>query len=388
VSVEASNVLTARWAACLDGASTVLSGASVHPLLALLAQAAHGPARDELTAVASQGGAQGGDLAAVLAGSPTTQMALGVWSKADVPLTDWWISVVHEALRGTLTGDRASDQAALDAWAAEQTGGLIPTMPVSVNSDTLMVLASALAVTTTWVHSFTDRPIRPTNGPWAGRAVAGLMRTTAGLAPLAVTTTAAGALTLLTVRGDQDVDVVLALGEPDRAAAEVVPAALAALGTTGGTPTDGPGVTSHTIDADDDTPELFVETVRFGVRADHDLLAHADVFGLRTASDTSRGHFPGISDTPLAVDQARQAAMATFTSDGFKAAAITALAMAAGAMPAHGHRSRKLRVQVTFDRPFGFLAVHRPTGLILVAGWVADPEEASDAYPLAGALPR
>jgi hypothetical protein len=28
---------------------------------------------------------------------------------------------------------------------------------------------------------------------------------------------------------------------------------------------------------------------------------------------------------------------------------------------------------VTFDRPFGFLAVHRPTGLVVVAGWVAAP---------------
>jgi hypothetical protein len=54
---------------------------------------------------------------------------------------------------------------------------------------------------------------------------------------------------------------------------------------------------------------------------------------------------------------APQAAMATFTADGFKAAAITALAMAAGSMPAHERRSRKLRVQVTFDRPFGFVAV-------------------------------
>lgn len=383
MTVEAANALTARWAAHLDGTSTVLSGACVYPLLTLLAQAAHGRAREELSAVAGQGG----DLATVLAGSPTTQMALGVWSSADVPLTGWWTSVVPEALRGKFTGDLAADRAALDTWAAEQTGGLIPTMPVSLSADTLMVLASALAVTTTWAHRFTDRPIRATDGPWAGRALAGLMRTTAGLAPLSVAGTAAGPLTLLTVRGDQDVDVVLALGEPDRTAADIVPAAITALGTAGGTQTDGPGITSYTVDADDDTPELFVETVRFSVRAEHDLLTYADVFGLRAASDTSRGHFSGISDTPLAVDQAKQAAMATFTADGFKAAAITAIAMAAGAMPAHERRSRKLRVVVQFDRPFGFLAVHRPTGMVLVAGWVADPEKAGNAYLEAGIMP-
>jgi hypothetical protein len=32
---------------------------------------------------------------------------------------------------------------------------------------------------------------------------------------------------------------------------------------------------------------------------------------------------------------------------------------------------RILRLDV--DRPFGFLAVHRDTGLVLVAGWVTDP---------------
>ncbi|GGV14111.1 hypothetical protein GCM10010182_38300 [Actinomadura cremea] len=31
-------------------------------------------------------------------------------------------------------------------------------------------------------------------------------------------------------------------------------------------------------------------------------------------------------------------------------------------------------LDVTFDRPFGFLARHRPTGLVLLAGWVADPD--------------
>jgi len=34
----------------------------------------------------------------------------------------------------------------------------------------------------------------------------------------------------------------------------------------------------------------------------------------------------------------------------------------------------KRLVRVSFDRPFGFLAVHRRTGLVLVAGWVDDPD--------------
>ncbi|WP_332838981.1 hypothetical protein [Nocardia bovistercoris] len=62
---------------------------------------------------------------------------------------------------------------------------------------------------------------------------------------------------------------------------------------------------------------------------------------------------------------------ARFTSGGFEAAAVTAIGMARAAAPS---QSRRIRcVEVTFDRPFGFLAVHRPTGLAIVAGWVATP---------------
>ncbi|BCK67125.1 hypothetical protein Srufu_010780 [Streptomyces libani subsp. rufus] len=67
----------------------------------------------------------------------------------------------------------------------------------------------------------------------------------------------------------------------------------------------------------DGAPSLRLTTTGFTVGADHDLLERADLFGLATAADTSRGHFP--------------------------------------------------------DRPFGFLAVHRASGLVLVAGWVATP---------------
>jgi hypothetical protein len=44
-------------------------------------------------------------------------------------------------------------------------------------------------------------------------------------------------------------------------------------------------------------------------------------------------------------------------------------------MPYRPPITRQLRVTVRFDRPFGFLAVDRPTGLVLLAGWVDDPEE-------------
>jgi hypothetical protein len=66
----------------------------------------------------------------------------------------------------------------------------------------------------------------------------------------------------------------------------------------------------------------------------------------------------------LAIGQARQAVMARFSATGFETAAVTAMAMAAGAA-----LSAKA-LYVNLERPFGFIAVHRPTGVPVVAGWV------------------
>jgi serine protease inhibitor len=116
---------------------------------------------------------------------------------------------------------------------------------------------------------------------------------------------------------------------------------------------------------------LRIQLPPFEIRSSHNLLADPGLFGLRTATDPGRGHFSAVSDTPLAVDQATQNALARFTREGFEAAAVTAIgfAVAAALFPPR----RTVEIAVTFDRPFGFLAVHRPTGLVVVAGWIEQP---------------
>jgi len=106
----------------------------------------------------------------------------------------------------------------------------------------------------------------------------------------------------------------------------------------------------------------------------HDLLENAELFGLTAAARRNEdGWFPEISEAPLMVQAAAQDATATFSAEGFVAAAVTAVAMMAGsAGPSFEHTVRHLTAR--FDRPFGFLAVHRPTGLVIACGWVADPE--------------
>lgn len=43
-----------------------------------------------------------------------------------------------------------------------------------------------------------------------------------------------------------------------------------------------------------------------------------------------------------------------------------------GAARVPSHRVRQAEFEV--DRPFGFLAVDRESGLVLFAGWVTDPD--------------
>jgi hypothetical protein len=67
--------------------------------------------------------------------------------------------------------------------------------------------------------------------------------------------------------------------------------------------------------------------------------------------------------------------MAQFGALGFRAAAVTAFGISVGGIP----RLRWLvtSVKATFDRPFGFLALHRHSRLVPAEGWVTDPQ----AYP-------
>ncbi|MEU0896593.1 hypothetical protein [Streptomyces massasporeus] len=63
--------------------------------------------------------------------------------------------------------------------------------------------------------------------------------------------------------------------------------------------------------------------------------------------------------------------MAKFGASGFEAAAVTAFGAVAGGLP--DLRYVTTQISAAFDRPFGFLALHRHTRLVLTAGWGTDP---------------
>jgi len=379
--VAAANDLTGRWCRRLgQSGDFVLSGCGVWPLLGILADAANEPARTELAAAAGVAVEQSRTAAlallAELDGAESVSAALGAWVSDDIDLHEQWVRSLPDGTVERLTG-----QAALDAWATRHTGGLIGRFPLDITPETLLVLATAIVAKTAWRTPFNDDVLEPVSGPWSGHRGPGLARYSTDLADAAVLIGAAP-VTRVAVRGTGDLDVHLLLG--DDSPAEVLAAGLGALdGSIEARPARqvtpvataahdlavAPGLllrhTRATADA------LRITLPPFEIGSAHGLLEDPDLFGLRTATDPSTGHFPALSDTPLRIDQAAQHARARFTREGFEAAAVTAVGMVRAAALLRPHDT--IELAATFDRPFGFLAVHRPTGLVVVAGWVAQP---------------
>ncbi|MEU6185313.1 serpin family protein [Nocardia sp. NPDC047038] len=379
--VGAANALTARWCAAAGERDFVVSGAGVWPLLALLASAADGPARDDLTTAtglpAADGQAAALRLLDDLERAEAVSAALGVWVRRDLPLHEPWSQSLPESVLARLAG-----QSELDSWAARHTDGLIERFPLTVDPETLLVLATALVAKTKWQVPFDVGTLAPEDGPWRGHRGPGLSRTSRDLTNAAILD-ASEPVTRVVVEGVADLDVHLLLGTG--APGAVLETGLAAL--SGGVPirsdlpvgTKGPGLNVRTEPVVPNTGRLRVQLPPFEVRSTHDLLTAPGLFGLTAATDCTHGHFPAISPDPLCVGQGAQEVLARFGHEGFEAAAVTAFALrAAAAVLRHDYAPV---VSVVFDRPFGFLAVHRPTGLAVVAGWIATAPTSSPDVP-------
>lgn len=391
-AVRAVNAMTARWArAAVADEGTVLAAAGVWPLLALLTGGSGGPARQELEGALGVGAdaatALGGEVLGALDGMDGVAAATGLWTRQDLPIRPEWEAALPPGVRSTLTGDGERDRKELSAWASRRTRGAIAEMPVPLTPATRLVLAGALTVRTDWVQPFQPGRLTPRNGPWRDRSPAGLTRFTDDLdgALRVVPDTPAGPLTLSRVAGGNGLDVRLVLGTEGVPGGEVLEAGIGAVaGRYAGRPGSAlmpgeawPGVQVMEVPSWDPTPRMTLTTPQFTVKARHDLLRRAGLFGLRIAQDTSRGHFPGISPAALALSSAEQSMTASFSAEGFRAAAVTAFSLAPGSAPPQ--RTAKL-ISVRYERPFGFLAVHRATGLVLAAGWVTEPEAAPDNH--------
>ena len=376
-AVQAANTLTARWCTRLGADDFVLSGAGLWPLLALLASAADEQAGAELAAALGRpvdtAQQEALELIDVLRTGVSTTAALGLWTRDGIPLHEEWASGLPQGVMRTLT-----DQAALDQWASAETDGLIDKFPLQLTPAIVLVLASALAARVKWRTPFEGYP-RDRNWESAQPDQQQLSRTTYDLGIAAVLD---GTVTRVVVEGDGDVDVHLLLGEQQPA--EVLATGLRELsGEAQVLPAsdldgDGPGLTVRRVPSSHPNDMVCLALPSFEITAKHDLMNNVDLFGLRSLSESDTSHLPLLSPVPLFVSEGVQDVLARFFAEGFEAAAVTAFGIAVGsAMPRE--RYEVTRVDVTFDRPFGFIAVHRPSRLAVVAGWVDSPFEAGDS---------
>jgi serine protease inhibitor len=378
--ITAANELTRRWLTARAEVPAVASGLGIWPLLAVLATGAVEATLEELLEAAGidigQAAAVPAALLDAVRSAPALSLALAAWAGPEVTLDPEWVAGLPGDAIGALTGDPSIDKPVLDEWASRNTGGLIDRMPVDLNAPIELLLATALSVRTKWRTEFEEQYGPFQSGPWKDRGK--VLRASYREEVLRVGPDAA----VLTVSGHDDIDVLLAIGREEAAPQEVMSTLIdAAADARWGSPASvaAPAFGVTFFEYQSSTPQTAPETnavvPAFTLNTDLDLLEDAAVLGLELASDDEFAQFDRLAAQRLYISQAKQACTAVFSATGFEAAAVTAFGMAfAGAAPPqliHKHRC----AEVTFNRPFAYLARHRPSGLILIAGWVAEPGE-------------
>jgi hypothetical protein len=374
------NQLTSRWSKELQAEqTTVLSGAGALGLLAALLALADGDARAELAAAtgleASGAGRVADELVRTLNASRGTSAGVGLWVGRELELDPGVGSLLREAVVDTIP----ADPAVLHAWASAATRGLIDTFPVAPTAETLLVVAAVLAADADWVDAFDEGMGHWASGAewigWLSRSCADLDQASLlkrdGVTVSRVVCETTASFDVHVVAGDATDSPGIVLGlavDSLDGDAEVVVGSDLELGESGGC------LVVEMSAAWEPEPRLTVTLPVFDIAAGHDLLAKAELFGLQAASDRTRGHFPGLAARPLAVEHATQSVVASFSSQGFRAGAVSVASMMAGAGMPPGSAQV---VRVAFDRPFGFLVVDRSSRLVLFAGWVADPSQAA-----------
>lgn len=364
-------------------------------LLALAGPAAAGDARAALTEAldADPDDAAAEARALLAAPHPMVAAATALWERTPADeLAAWRAALPENTERGPLP-----DQAALDAWARERTGGLIDRFPVDVAPDTLLVLASALATRVSWADPFDTAPGTDlgAGSAWAGRLSRVLRTPPFGHRCWVAATDRAGDVAVHAVparTGDDGAGmlVVSVAAAPEVPAADVLAAAQELASAAALIPDSVPGRLSlfdlplgetplwtlrekpvNTFAPDGREERATAVLPCWSARSGHDLTAPG--FGFDAAARVL-GELLGLAGPGF---DAAQSAVARFGRYGFEAAAVTAFGMVAGLPPEGVARVAELR----FGHPYAVVAVTTdPAGgpwhaLPVYSAWVADPEE-------------
>jgi hypothetical protein len=362
----------------------VASALGLWLLLALVAPATSGSARDRLEGALGTDADDAAARATALLATPhpAVHAAVALWARRaflDTPFASW-----AEGLPATVEQGDMPSQAAADAWAERNTFGLVARFPVEITSITAIVLASALATDVAWAQPFVTAPAAELGGPFGGSITVAL-RAHHEHTRAFVETEAAGLVAVHAADAVTGLRVLSVIAAPDVAPGRVHVAARAVAAMLGGDPAaparpvdlfDLPVGEGHawTLTEDerevrelgdgDRTQRITTFLPAWSAHSDHDLL-----------------DAPGVPDVLPALDgfllpkhrpaelEVRQSAVAECTRHGFRAAAVTAMAVRLGSALPPPRRVRHREAIVRFARPYAVLAVAQDEAPDEERGW-------------------
>jgi hypothetical protein len=374
--------------------ASVCSPLGVWLLLCACLRAAEDPEREELEAVVGCSQSEASVLLdAFLESVPSAiQVALALWARDEVltdQLTAWMVALPAAIDRGAIPTQQDAN-----TWAESNTFGLIREFPMSVERFDL-VLASALATQISWRDPYTVALASETfapSSPWAG-AVRRVLWTDRTWRSAIVDTAAAGVVAVHQAIAREELVVICVSADPAvprvdvlAAAHEINERANANNELPRRSLFDIPLGQGHSWTIDEREREAQQPGQRFEtisgvalpawwIESRLKLLA-SPAFGAKTAT---RVLHDLIGDGP---DDSRQVALAQFDRYGFKAAAVTGIAVAC-ALVINNEIGVERIAELRFDHPFAAIAVCRepwgePTrfrGLPVFEAWVDAPTD-------------
>lgn len=348
-------------AAAAQSPNPVMSPLSLQLALAVLREGATGEARAQLDAVLGGGDVDAavaalrerleafeGDVAGIDQGEPPEKtlvhLADGVFVQDGFEVEAEFLeraATVHGAEIASVDFAGGTAKPVLDAWANEETGGLVPKAPFEPSRDTVVTLLNAVVFGARWQSPFwseetSDEPFTTAAGDVVDVATMhGEVRSpyAAGDGWVAAELPYREGFGLRVVRHD---------GDPlDAEGWREVTTALGAAAPEGMT---------ITMPSWESTVTLALE----------ELLVGLGVHGIFTAGELD-GICPG-----AAVSDVAQTATITVTEDGTVAAAVTQIAVAVSA-------AEPPTRELVLDSPFEYQVYDMSTGMVLFAGLVSDP---------------
>jgi hypothetical protein len=387
-----------------DGSQSIGSPLGAWLLLALVAPAATGAARDAIEEALGASAVDAFRVATDLLETPhpAVQSALALWHRDEFlrPTFHDWLRTMPPS---TETG-RVPTQAEADAWATRTTDGIIDAFPVELDPSVAIVVANALATRIEWVTPFDLAPAARLASPWSEQISRVLWARPDESHMVIAHTERAGDVAVHLATSDRGLSVVSVMADPRVPPVDVRAAALDAsimivrrsspsiLAAPSGARVRslfdlplgnspcweiteyqapvgrGPGPESF---------EAFLPS--WTATSRHDLLASGPALGFPAAAE-ALGRF--VVEHVRDGFEAKQVATATFHRRGFEAAAITAVASRALGMRVEEtttNRHAKLR----FGHPYAVVAVATDKGggpwhgVPVFSAWVSEPVDSA-----------